>query len=273
MKLGFKLLSASLALSLALYSLCSCSTTSSSQGSGSSAASSSTPKETKTAETSVPADKTEATSTPGDDSDGEYVYTAKEYSAPFSGSFGITGETDISGDNIRNRIPLLKIDSEDAAAINAEIKNDFETELGSETADGTDTHSRTDYIAPVNGEILSLVIENRTMDTPQSSFWVYNINTQSEENVDKSALFEQAGIPEDEALDKIRADIEERFSTLPDDYSSTNYAAEAKEASLAEENLELTDYYLGENGSLFAVYILHWVAGAEIYCTLLNLSE
>ena len=125
MKLGFKLLSASLALSLALYSLCSCSTTSSSQGSGSSAASSSTPKETKTAETSVPADKTEATSTPGDDSDGEYVYTAKEYSAPFSGSFGITGETDISGDNIRNRIPLLKIDSEDAAAINAEIKNDL----------------------------------------------------------------------------------------------------------------------------------------------------
>ena len=221
----------------------------------------------------MPADKTEATSTPGNDSDGEYVYTAKEYSAPFSGSFGITGETDISGDNIRNRIPLLKIDSEDAAAINAEIKNDFETELGSETADGTDTHSRTDYIAPVNGEILSLVIENRTMDTPQSSFWVYNINTQSEENVDKSALFEQAGIPEDEALDKIRADIEERFSTLPDDYSSTNYAAEAKEASLAEENLELTDYYLGENGSLFAVYILHWVAGAEIYCTLLNLSE
>ena len=273
MKLGFKMLSASLALSLALYSLCSCSTTSSSQGSGSSAASSSTPKETKMAETSVPADKTEATSTPGNDSDGEYVYTAKEYSAPFSGSFGITGETDISGDNIRNRIPLLKIDSEDAAAINAEIKNDFETELGSETADGTDTHSRTDYIAPVNGEILSLVIENRTMDTPQSSFWVYNINTQSEENVDKSALFEQAGIPEDEALDKIRADIEERFSTLPDDYSSTNYAAEAKEASLAEENLELTDYYLGENGSLFAVYILHWVAGAEIYCTLLNLSE
>ena len=206
MKLGFKLLSASLALSLALYSLCSCSTTSSSQGSGSSAASSSTPKETKTAETSVPADKTEATSTPGNDSDGEYVYTAKEYSAPFSGSFGITGETDISGDNIRNRIPLLKIDSEDAAAINAEIKNDFETELGSETADGTDTHSRTDYIAPVNGEILSLVIENRTMDTPQSSFWVYNINTQSEENVDKSALFEQAGIPEDEALDKIRSE-------------------------------------------------------------------
>lgn len=273
MKLGFKLLSASLALTLALYSLCSCSTTSSSQGSGSSAASSSTPKETKTAETSAPADKTEAASTPGDDSDGEYVYTAKEYSAPFSGSFGITGETDISGDNIRNRIPLLKIDSEDAAAINAEIKNDFETELGSETADSTDTHSRTDYIAPVNGEILSLVIENRTMDTPQSSFWVYNINTQSGENVDKSALFEQAGIPEDEALDKIRADIEERFSTLPDDYSSTNYATEAKEASLAEENLELTDYYLGENGSLFAVYILHWVAGAEIYCTLLNLSE
>ncbi len=271
MKLGFKLLSASLALTLALCSLCSCGTSTSSDGSGSSANSSNADGTKATEATS--ASKAEALSEPVGAPDNEYVYTAKEYSAPFSGNFGITGETDIRGDNIRNRIPLLKIESNDAAAINAEIKNDFSAELGSETTDGTDTHSRTDYIAPVNGEILSLVIENRTMDTPQSGFWVYNINIQSGEKVDKSALFEQAGITEDVALDKIRADIEERFSTLPDDYSSTNYAAEAKEASLAEENLELTDYYLGENGSLFAVYILHWVAGAEIYCTLLNISE
>ena len=66
------------------------------------------------------------------------------------------------------------------------------------------------------------------MDTPQSSFWVYNINTQSGENVDKSALFEQAGIPEDEPLDKISADPEERLSTLPDVYSSPTYAPDAK---------------------------------------------
>ena len=270
MKLGLKFLSASLALALALCSLCSCQTSTSSQDPGSSAASSSENDSTK-ATTSGTKNRTSAS--PDEAPGNEYVYTAKEYFCPFTGSFGITGETDIKGENISNRIPLLKIDSADAANANAEIKPDFSEELGSEIKNGTDMHSRTDYISNVNGNILSLVIENRTTDTPQSSFWIYNFNVDSGAAADKSMLFEYAGITEDVALDKVRADIENRFSTLPDDYSSMNYTAEAKEASLSDENLELTDYYLDGSGSLIAVYVLHWVAGAEIYCTLLNLSE
>ena len=266
MKHGIKFIAASLALTLALGSLCSCGSSTSSKGSvsdASSSASSAKPTETTT----------EAPSTPDVLSDGEYVYTAKEFYCPFTGSFGITGETDINGDKIRNRIPLLKLESEDAQKINAEIKSDFSAELSSKTIDGTETRTRTDYISPVNDNILSLVIESRTMDTPQSGFWIYNIDITNGNRADKSELFEKVNTTEDEAREKIRADIEKKFLDVPGDYASMNYTEEAKEASLSDENLELTEYYLDENGNLIACYILHWIAGAEIYCVLLNLSE
>ena len=270
MKLGIKIISASLALALTLCSLCSCGTSTSSEGSSSSSAK---PNETQPSITTTNANETEAALKSDEESGSEYVYTAKEYYCPFTGSFGITGEKDIKGDKIRNRVPLLKLNSEDAAAVNDEIKTDFSKELGSEIKDGTDTHCRTDYISNVNGKILSLVIENRTTDTPQSNFWIYNLNVDSGARTEKSDLFEQTDITENEALEKIRADIEDRFSKLPDDYSSMDYISEAKENSLSDENLELTEYYLDESGNLIACYILYWVAGAEMYCTLLNISE
>ena len=205
--------------------------------------------------------------TPSQKSD--YVYTEKELQLPFYGALIITGEEAPEDSYMAtNRLPQLKIDSSDAKAINKEIIEKFGEHF--ERYEGTvPEHSvgRVDYVAFQNGDVLSLAVEMRSVDTPSSMYGIYNINVKTGKRVSKEALVSMSDVSLEEAYDLIRDNIEEKFQNL----NNINMEGQeeiiksTKADSLADENVEAAEFYFNGDGKLVAIYRVYWIAGAGCY--------
>ncbi len=214
-------------------------------------------------ETTLPATTVEPTTQKPVYKAEDYVRTEKECQAKYSGAFLITGENDTA----RCRQPQLTIDSSDAKTVNNEIKE--KTEDVFEKANKGDTAwFRTDYVCYINGNILSLAVEIRTVDTPNSMFYVYNFNVETGKRLSYSDIMSAAGVNEAEAYQMVKGDMLPRFEELEGKSTNPSMASQIEKAqsrTLADENVKKSDFFLNGDGKLCACYRYYWVAGAENY--------
>lgn len=213
------------------------------------------------AETVQVTDETRVFSTDVDD----YVYPEKKVSKLYKGSFQITGEEGIDGKS-PSRMPQLNMDTRDASEINDDIHSKYDAVFKSlEAAGDSNPSPRTDYQAYLNDNILSLVIETRSVDTPNSGFNVYNINVETGQKATADDIIAMSSADRENAEKLLSAEISKKYdslNSLPDNMKSAG--AEAKRKSLAGDNISNAVYYFNGERKLTAAYKYYWVAGAEI---------
>ena len=204
----------------------------------------------------------------------DYVYTATEKSLPFGGEFLITGEGRSSG-NSPNRIPQLSIKSTDAERINKEIHSDFDGVL-SDYVEAAAQHplGRVDYVCYLNDNVLSLVIENRSVDTPNSYFKVYNLDVITGKELNGGEIASMCDIDAYDSEDELYAQIDEIFDKMKANGGAnmTSIVEKARSDTFAQENLDKFRFFFNGERHLTAAYRYAGVAGAADYGNIAVLS-
>ena len=202
----------------------------------------------------------------------DYVITAKERQIAYNGAFQLTGEEPRTSETATARLPELRLDNPDAAAVNAEVHERLDSLFN-----GYDNHgyvnARADYTAALNGnQILSLAVETRSVDTPNSFFMVYNFNVETGNRLTRDEVAAIAGTTTQDVLGEIIDDINTRCDNLDVSGGMLDQMERSRARSLAQENLDQAQFFFDENGVLNAVYRYYWIAGAENYGALLKTS-
>lgn len=195
----------------------------------------------------------------------DYVYSEVKYNLPYSGDFQITGEEKLKLQSAPSRMPQLSMSSADAKAINDDIHNKYQSLFDAMAGfkDGTAV-SRTDYVACLNDNILSIVIETRTVDSPSSGFNVYNINVETGQRLSTDDVIALSNIDTKKAQSSVKAAITAEYDKLKKASSQNNEAvATAEKKSLTDENLAKTVYYFDKSRKLTAIFNFYQIAGAE----------
>lgn len=193
----------------------------------------------------------------------EFVKTIKQSISPYSGLLKITGENSKTFENMPNRLPQLTIDSDDARAINDEIISDNLTKY--ETSEENDGF-RFDYRCYLNNNVLSLVLENSTTNTPNNFFSVYNMDIDTKKRLSNNDIIGFSSINADQAKEEVKKAILAKFDEAG---ASEEITKEPLEKSLSDDNIEKAMYYFNNDGNLVAAYRYYWFAGAESYGDLL----
>ena len=200
----------------------------------------------------------------------DYVITAKERQIAYNGAFQLTGEEPRTSETATARLPELRLDTPDAAAVNAEIHERLDSLFNGYDNNGY-VNARADYTAALNGnQILSLAVETRSVDTPNSFFMVYNFNVETGNRLTRDEVAAIAGTTTQDVLDEIIDDINTRCDNLDVSGGMLDQMERSRTRSLAQENLDQAQFFFDENGVLNAVYRYYWIAGAENYGALLK---
>ena len=202
----------------------------------------------------------------------DYVITAKERQIAYNGAFQLTGEEPRTSETATARLPELRLDNPDAAAVNAEVHERLDSLFNGYDNNGY-VNARADYTAALNGnQILSLAVETRSVDTPNSFFMVYNFNVETGNRLTRDEVAAIAGTTTQDVLDEIIDDINTRCDNLDVSGGMLDQMERSRARSLAQENLDQAQFFFDENGVLNAVYRYYWIAGAENYGALLKTS-
>ena len=202
---------------------------------------------------------------------GDFVETKTERHLPGTFNFLITGEKRQAEGSVPNRIPRLLLTSADAQRINEEIASAYDSLL--EEAAATHPRCRIDYVAYLNGNILSLAIESRSVDTPNSTFNVYNLDvtTGKELSYEETAALSDKGLSNAQA--EVIAAINELFDDMAQNGAPNKIIEQARSSSISEENLSKVKYYFNGEGKLTAAFRYTGVAGASDYGEIAVLSN
>ena len=202
----------------------------------------------------------------------DYVITAKERQIAYNGAFQLTGEEPRTSETATARLPELRLDNPDAAAVNAEVHERLDSLFNGYDNNGY-VNARADYTAALNGnQILSLAVETRSVDTPNSFFMVYNFNVETGNRLTRDEVAAIAGTTTQDVLGEIIDDINTRCDNLDVSGGMLDQMERSRARSLAQENLDQAQFFFDENGVLNAVYRYYWIAGAENYGALLKTS-
>lgn len=202
----------------------------------------------------------------------DYVITAKERQIAYNGAFQLTGEEPRTSETATARLPELRLDNPDAAAVNAEVHERLDSLFNGYDNNGY-VNARADYTAALNGnQILSLAVETRSVDTPNSFFMVYNFNVETGNRLTRDEVAVIAGTTTQDVLGEIIDDINTRCDNLDVSGGMLDQMERSRARSLAQENLDQAQFFFDENGVLNAVYRYYWIAGAENYGALLKTS-
>lgn len=202
----------------------------------------------------------------------DYVITAKERQIAYNGAFQLTGEEPRTSETATARLPELRLDNPDAAAVNAEVHERLDS-LFNGYDNNSYVNARADYTAALNGnQILSLAVETRSVDTPNSFFMVYNFNVETGNRLTRDEVAAIAGTTTQDVLGEIIDDINTRCDNLDVSGGMLDQMERSRARSLAQENLDQAQFFFDENGVLNAVYRYYWIAGAENYGALLKTS-
>ena len=159
-----------------------------------------------------------------------------------------------------------------AYTVNAEIHERLDSLFNGYDNNGY-VNARADYTAALNGnQILSLAVETRSVDTPNSFFMVYNFNVETGNRLTRDEVAAIAGTTTQDVLGEIIDDINTRCGNLDVSGGMLDQMERSRARSLAQENLDQAQFFFDENGVLNAVYRYYWIAGAENYGALLKTS-
>lgn len=153
------------------------------------------------------------------------------------------------------RLPKFLIDTDEIAAVNSEILNKYNSYLQkNESAQQTNRYDflyDIDYTYVISDNVLSLIIKNRYVPSNgYSEYSVYNIDISSASLLSRDEMMERFGIDWDLVKSSIR------------NQKNSSYGMKIDEANISDDNLSNTQFYIGEDKKLCAIY--RWKSGPGI---------
>ena len=163
-----------------------------------------------------------------------------------------------AGYNINAKIPLFKIENEDTKVINKEIYNNFvETIIKIINSVNINTTFNVDYVAYINGDIISLVIrcKYKSGSNPQRIIiQTYNYNLKNNKLVNIDEIIEGKNLNKKEmqkrVSEKIKQKINQNKTIIEQGYNV--YLRDENDENYKIENTP--NFFLGENNILYLVY-------------------
>lgn len=197
----------------------------------------------------------------------DYVSTAREYTASYRSGMILAGGNSNDSETTLCRLPQISTELKASAKINQEIHDSYDATFDEYlTLDGQFIPVNwIDYRCYLNGSVLSLIIESRTTNTPNSFFTVYNLDVLTGERIGKNELVGRSDVSADEADALLCAEIEKKYSDIQGDWITPEMIENAKSTSLSAENINDAGMYYNEDGKLCAAYRYVWFAGAANY--------
>ena len=181
-----------------------------------------------------------------------YVTTDKEKTMDSSGSFYITGEQIEGTYTAKNRMPKVLLDSRDASQVNEEIQKKYGMIFEDDSSN--EFMSRTDYVCYLNGNILSLAIEQ--VYTHEHQFQVYNFDVSSGKRLSNDELLSQTDITIEKAQYMIIQQTPAQYEKVAKiEMSGSNI-------SMTEKYLPYAKYYFDSNKQLIALYTIWGTPGS-----------
>ena len=197
----------------------------------------------------------------------DYVSTCREYIAHYRSAMILAGGNENSSETTICRLPQLNTDLKAASSINQEIHNNFDKTFDEYTTIDEQfiPADWIDYRCYLNSSVLSLIIERRTTNTPNSFFYVYNIDVISGEQLYNDDIINCSSVSSDKANELLKDEIEEIYADVQGEWVTDDMLKNAKNKTLSSEYLDKVSMYLNEDGKLCAAYRYVWFAGAGDY--------
>ena len=194
----------------------------------------------------------------------DFVSPDREYEASYSSGMILHGGAANSSETTLCRLPQLSADLPAAAPINQEIHDKFDQTFDEYTTLEEEfiPVNWIDYRCYLNSSVLSLIIESRTTNTPNSFFYVYNVNVISGETLSNNEVISRSTVSSDEAYEMLSGVIETKYEDIS---VSEEMIEGAKSRTLDSDNLKSAQFYFNEDGKLAAAYRYEWFAGAADY--------
>ena len=153
------------------------------------------------------------------------------------------------------RLPKFLIDTDEIAAVNSEILNKYNSYLQkNESAQQTNRYDflyDIDYTYVIYDNILSLMIKNHYVPSNgYSEYSVYNIDISSASLLSRDEMMERFGVDWGLVKSSIR------------NQKNSSYGMKIDEANISDDNLNNTQFYIGEDKKLYAIY--RWKSGPGI---------
>lgn len=153
------------------------------------------------------------------------------------------------------RLPKFLIDTDEIAAVNSEILNKYNSYLQkNESAQQTNRYDflyDIDYTYVIYDNILSLMIKNHYVPSNgYSEYSVYNIDIGSASLLSRDEMMGRFGIDWGLVKSSIR------------NQKNSSYGMKIDEANISDDNLSNTQFYIGEDKKLYAIY--RWKSGPSI---------
>ena len=145
------------------------------------------------------------------------------------------------------RLPKFLIDTDEIAAVNSEILNKYNSYLQkNESAQQTNRYDflyDIDYTYVIYDNILSLMIKNYYVPSNgYSEYSVYNIDISSASLLSRDEMMGRFGIDWGLVKSSIR------------NQKNSSYGMKIDEANISDDNLNNTQFYIGEDKKLYAIY-------------------
>ena len=173
-----------------------------------------------------------------------YVKTAKKASFTFEG-----------GNTKTYRIPEILLDSDDAAAANAEIMERFGDDV--REYDDYSPVIELDYEAYLNDEYLSVIVKG-SFEGGNSYALCYTFNVLNGNELNSSTLCSATGRDYNTALSKLTenltAEYDEKFGTMPGNEGE-------RSKTLDSANIKAAKMYLDDSGKLMAMVDVYAAVG------------
>ena len=182
------------------------------------------------------------------------------------------------------QIPQINIETAQAQDLNLKIYNELEKyvleaeKISSEKLDDLPECSGLSYTWEVYENILSIMIVGDMWPelSPYTTYWVYNIDIESGEEISKDRLFKLFDLSQDEYLELAKKAMAENWWTVYGEVIEREGLFESVKQqlsdTLSEDNVNEAMPYINRDGDLCAIYKMYAIAGAESYEQIINLS-
>ena len=184
----------------------------------------------------------------------DFVYTYKETSVSYDGVFYCKDEV------VSCRMPMLTIDSDYAREVNSFLAERLERYFSEELTED----QCLDYVAALNGNILSLAVEVHYPANGSYSLYTFNINVDTGEEVLTEDVVAMSDITLTQMYDYVAEDINAIFDEIAaanPQITESPMFTEPKEKTLSYENIKESTCYFDSDGKLNVVYYRYYLAG------------
>lgn len=168
-------------------------------------------------------------------------------------------------------LPEILLDSPDARKCNQEILDTYTPimeEAQKELEDGVSlVNISISYEAYLWQDVLSVVVTvDSCWDMQDYGIWVFDAASGS--LLDQTGLLEKLGVSQEDFIERRKTGVSEWLESTLDgipDKDSSDFIRSLRERTLADENLDTSVLYLGEDGQPMLCCWIFSLAGAEAY--------